>query len=198
LATGSLLLASASSSLLLASASSSLLLASASSSLLAVTSGLLVDELLAVGSLLLASASSSLLPASASILLVDELLATGHLAGTSVLLVDELCAASSLLLASAGGLFLDEAMVFVRPHVVDGPLPILVRALRASVIPMKNGPPAWPRRQQSVSLLVFADGSLMPIFDTKRPTEGVQGGGGCSVRSSRTTTRGRVGEAATI
>ena len=132
---------------------------------------------MSAGSLLLASASSSLLPARASSLLVDELLAAGHLAGTSVLLVEELCAASSLLLASAGGLFLDEAMVFVRPQVVDGPLPILVRALRASVTPMKNGPPAWPRRQQSGSLLVFADGSLMPIFNAKRSTEGVQGGG---------------------
>ena len=192
-ASGSLFLASASSSLLagtsgvlveelfvlveelsvagsrlLSSAISSLLLASASSSLLAGTSGLRVEELLAAGILLLSSASSCLLLASAS---------SSLLAGTSGLLVEELCAASILLLASAGGLFLDEAMVFIRPHVVDGPLPILVRVLRASVTPMKNGPPAWPWQQQSGSLLVFADGALMPIIDAKGPTEGVQGGG---------------------
>jgi hypothetical protein len=90
--------------------------------------------------------SSSLLLASASSLLVEELLAAGHLAGTSVLLVEELCAAGSLLLASAGSLFLDEAMVLVRPQFVDGPLPIRVCAVRTSISPMKNGPPAWPRR----------------------------------------------------
>jgi hypothetical protein len=77
----------------------------------------------------------------------------------------------------SGGLFLDEAMVLVRPQFVDGPLPILVRVVHASISPMKNGSPAWPRRQQSGSLLVFTDGSLMPIFDTKRSTKGVQGGG---------------------
>ncbi len=86
-----------------------------------------------------------LLPASTSSLLVEELLAAGHLAGTSVLLVEELCVAGSLLLASAGGLFLDEAMVLVRPQFVDGPLPILVLAVRASISPMKNGPHSWPR-----------------------------------------------------
>ena len=147
-------------SLLLASASSSLLLASASSSLLAGTSG----------SLLLASASSSLLLASAS---------SSLLAGTSGLRVKELLVAGILLLASASGLFLDktEAMVLVRPQFVHVPLPIHVCAVRASASPMKNGPSTWPRRQQSGSLLVFADGSLMPIFDAKRSTKGVQGGG---------------------
>ena len=121
----------------------------------------LVEKLLAAGGLLLASASS---------LLVEELLAAGHLAGTSVLLVEELRAAGSLLLASAGSLFLDKAMVLIRPQFVDGPLPILVRAVRASISPKKNGPPDWPRRQQSGSLLVFADGSLMPSFVTKWST----------------------------
>ena len=87
---------------------------------------LLGEKGLASASSLLASASSSLLPESASSLLVDELLAAGHLAGTSVLFVEELCAASSLLLVSAGGLFLDKAMVFVHPQVVNGPLPILL------------------------------------------------------------------------
>jgi len=134
----------------------------------------LVEKLLAAGGLLLASASS-LLPGPSG-LLVEELLAAGHLAGTSVLLVEELRASGSLLLASASGLFLDEAMVLVRPQFVDAPLPILVRAVRASISPKKNGPPDWPRRQQSGSLLVFADGSLLPIFDAKRATKGVQGG----------------------
>jgi hypothetical protein len=126
-------------------ATCSLLLACVSSCLLAGTSGLLVEELLAAGSLVLASASSLLLES-----------------------------ASSSLLAGASGLFLDEAMVFVRPHVVDGPLPILVRALRESAPPMKNGPPVWPRRQQSGSLVVFAEGSLKPIFVTRWSTRGVR------------------------
>jgi hypothetical protein len=134
----------------------------------------LVEKLLAAGGLLLASASS-LLPGPRG-LRVEELLAAGHLADTSVLLVEELRASGSLLLASASGLFLDEAMVLARPQFVDGPLPILVRAVRASISPKKNGPPDWPRRQQSGSLLVFADGSLLPIFDAKRATKGVQGG----------------------
>ena len=140
-------------SLLLASASSSLLLASASSSLLAGTSCLLIEELLAAGSLLLASVSSLL-------------------AGTSGLLNEELLAAGSLLQARASGLVLDEteAIVLVRPQFVDGPLPILVRAFCASTSPMKNGPSTWPRRQQSDSLLVFADGLLMPFFVAKRST----------------------------
>lgn len=84
--------------------------------------------------------------------------------------------AGSLLLASAGGLFPDEAMVLGRPQFVDGPLPIPVLAVRASISPTKNGPHAWPRWPQSGSLLVFADGSLMPIFRAKWSTKGVQGG----------------------
>jgi len=177
-------------SLLLASASSSLLLASTSSSLLASTSGLLVEELLAAGSLLLASTSSSLLLASAS---------SSLLAGMSSLRVEELLAAGILLLVSTSGLFLGEteAMVLVRPQFVDGPLPIPVCAVCARASAKKNGPPEWRRRQHSGSLFVFADGSLKPIFFAMRSTKGVRGGG-CSVCSSRTTTRGRVGEAATI
>jgi hypothetical protein len=121
------------------------------------------------------------------------------LAGTSGLRVEELLAAGILLLASASGLFLDEteAMVLVRPQFIDGPLPIPVCAVRAGASTKKNGPPEWCRRQQSGSLLVFADGSLKPIFFATRSTKGVRGGGGCSVRSSRTTTWGRVGGAAT-
>jgi hypothetical protein len=117
----------------------------------------LVEKLLAAGGLLLASASS-ILP------------------GTSGLLIEELSAAGCLLLASASGLFLDEteAMVLVRPQFVDGPLPIPVRAFRVRASAKKNGPPEWLRRQQSGSLLVFADGSLMPIFIANRSTKGVR------------------------
>ena len=104
--------------------------------------------------------------------------------------VEEPLAAGSLFLAGASGL------VLVPPQIVDGRLPFPVGAFRASASPKMNGPPKWLRRQQSGSLLVFADGSLMPFFVMKRLTN--VGRGGCSVCSSRTTTQGRVGEAATI
>ena len=121
-------------------------------------------------SLLLASASSSFLLVSAS---------SSLLAGTSGLLVEELLVAGSLLLASVSGLFLDEteAMVLVRPQFVDGPLPIPVCAVRMRASAKKNGPPGWRRRQQSGSLLVFADGLLKPIIVANWSTKGVQGGG---------------------
>jgi hypothetical protein len=140
---------------------------------------LLVEELLSAGSLLLASASSSLLLASASSSLLLASASSSLLAGTSSLSVKELLAAGILLLASASGLFLDEteAMVLVRPQFVNGPLPIPVCAVRARVSAKKNGPPEWRRRQQSGSLLVFADGSLKPIFFATRSTKGVRGGG---------------------
>jgi hypothetical protein len=118
---------------------------------------------LATCSLLLASASSSRLLASES---------SSLLAGTSGLCIEELLAAGILLLASASGLFLDEteAMVLVLPQIVDGRLPIPVGVFRASASPKTNGPPRLRRRQQSSSLLVFADGSLKPTFVTKRST----------------------------
>jgi hypothetical protein len=88
------------------------------------------------------------------------------------LCIKELLAAGILLLASASGLFLDEteAMVLVLPQIVDGRLPIPVGVFRASASPKTNGPPRLRRRQQSSSLLVFADGSLKPTFVTKRST----------------------------
>jgi hypothetical protein len=142
----------------------------ATSCLLSSASGLLVKELLTTSSLL----------AGASGLLVKEPLTTSSLlSSASGLLVDELSAAGCLLLASASGLFLDEteAMVLVRPQFVDGPLPIPVCAVRARASAKKNGPPEWRRRQQSGSLLVFADGPLKPIFVANRATKGVRGGG---------------------
>ncbi len=102
------------------------------------------------------------------------------LLGTSGLPIEELSAAGCLLLASASGPFLldeTEAMLLIRPHFVDGPLTIPVCAVRARVSAKKNWPPQWRRRQQSGSLLVFADGSLKPIFIANRSAEGVRGGG---------------------
>ena len=90
--------------------------------------------------------------------------------------VEEPLAAGSLFLAGASGL------VLVPPQIVDGHLPFPVGAFCASASPTKNGPSGCPRRQQSGSLLVFADGLLMPFFVIKRLTN--VGRGGCSVRSS--------------
>ena len=129
---------------------------------------------------------------SASGLLAGSLL----LASTSGVFVEEPLAAGSLFLAGASGLLDKECLVLIPPQIVDGRLPFPVGAFRASASPKMNGPPKWLRRQQSGSLLVFADGSLMPFFVMKRLTN--VGRGGCSVCSSRTTTQGRVGEAATI
>jgi len=86
------------------------------------------------------------------------------LACTNSVLVEEPLAVGSLFLASASGLLNEECLILVRPQIVDGRLPIHVGAVRASVSPMKNGPSGCPRRQQSGSLLVFANGSLMPAF----------------------------------
>ena len=76
----------------------------------------------------------------------------------------------SLFLASTSGLLDKECLVVIRPQIVDGRLPIPVGAVCASASPMKNGPPTWPMQQQSGSLLVFADGSLMPVFVANRST----------------------------
>jgi hypothetical protein len=92
------------------------------------------------------------------------------LASTSGVLVEEPLVVGSLVLAGASGLLDEECLVLVPPQIVDGRLPIPVGAVRVSASPMKNGPPTWLRRQQSGSLLVFADGSLMPFFVTKRST----------------------------
>ena len=54
--------------------------------------------------------------------------------------------------------------MIIRPQFVDGPLPIPLCAVRACVSAKKDGSPVWRRRHQSGSLLVFADGSLKPIF----------------------------------
>ena len=102
--------------------------------------------------------------------------ASGLLAGslllvsTSGVLVEEPLVVGSLVLAGASGLLDEECLVLITPQIVDGRLPIPVGAVSVSASPMKNGPPARLRRQQSGSLLVFAEGSLMPFFVTKRST----------------------------
>ena len=111
-----------------------------------------------------------------SSLLVKGALATcsRFLAGAIGLLVKKAVSCASGLLA--GGFPLastsgnEECLILVRPQIVDGRLPIPVGAVRVSASPMKNGPPTWLWRQQSGSLLVFADGSLMPSFVTKWST----------------------------
>jgi hypothetical protein len=160
------------------------------------TSSLLVKEaFLAMCSLPLTFEGGALVKKTLSC--TSGLLAGGLLlASTSGVLVKEPLAVGSLVLAGASGLLDEECLVLVPPQIVDHRLPIPVGAVRASASPMKNGPPTWLWRHQFGSLLVFADGSLMPFFVMKRLTN--VGRGGCSVRSSRTTTQGRVGEAATI
>ena len=94
------------------------------------------------------------------------------LAGMIGLLVKKAVSCASGLLV--GGLPLastssnEEYLVLVRPQIVDGGLSIPVCMICASGSPMKNGPPAWLRRQQSGSLLVFADVSLKPFFVGRR------------------------------
>jgi hypothetical protein len=85
-------------------------------------------------------------------------------------LVEEPLAEGSLFLAGASGPLDEECLVLVPPQIVDGCLSIPVGTVCVSASPMKNGPPTWPWRQQYDSLLVFADGSLMPFFVTKRST----------------------------
>ena len=92
------------------------------------------------------------------------------LASTSGVLVEEPLVVGSLTLAGTSGLLDEECLVLVPPQIVDGRLPILGGAVRVSASPMKNGPPTWLRWQQTGSLLVFADGSLMPFFVMKRST----------------------------
>ena len=86
------------------------------------------------------------------------------LACTNIVLVNEPLAVGSLFLAGASGLLNEECLVLVRPQIIDGRLPNHVGAVRASASHNKNGPSGCPRRQQSGSLLVFANGSLMPAF----------------------------------
>jgi len=96
------------------------------------------------------------------------------LAGGIGLLVKKAVSCASGLLA--GGLPLastsgdEEYLILVRPQIVDGGLPIPVCVIRTSASPMKNGSPALLQRQQSGSLLVFADGSLKPFFEGSRST----------------------------
>jgi hypothetical protein len=92
------------------------------------------------------------------------------LASMSGVLVEDPLVAGSLFLAGVSGLLDEECLVLVLLQIVDGRLPIPVGAFRASASPKKNGPPRLRRRQQSSSLLVFADGSLKPSFDMKRST----------------------------
>jgi hypothetical protein len=145
------------------------------------TSSLLVKEALAMCSLPLTFEGGALVKKTLSC--ASGLLAGGLLlASTSGVLVEEPLAVGSLVLAGASGLLDEECLVLVPPQIVNHRLPIPVGAVRASASPMKNGPPTWLRRHQSGSLLVFADGSLMPFFVIKRLTN--VGRGGCSVRSS--------------
>jgi len=86
------------------------------------------------------------------------------LACTNSVLVEEPLATGSLFLAGASGLLNEECLVLVRPQIANGRLPIHVGGFRASASPIKNGPSGCLRRQQSGSLLVFANGLLMPAF----------------------------------
>ena len=117
------------------------------------TSSLLVKEALAMCSLPLMFEGGVLLKKTLSCV--------------SGLLVEEPLAVDSLVLTGASGLLDEECLVLVPPQIVNGRLSIPVGAVHVSASPMKNGPPTWPWRQQSGSLLVFADGSLMPFFITK-------------------------------
>jgi hypothetical protein len=133
-------------------------------------SSLLVEEALAMCSLPLTFEGGTLVKntlSCASGLLAGSLL----LASTSGVLVEEpLVVGSLLVLAGASGLLDEECLILVPPQIVESRLPIPVGAVRVSASPMKNGPPTWLRRQQSGSLLVFADGPLMPFFITKQST----------------------------
>jgi hypothetical protein len=133
------------------------------------TISLLVKEALAMCGLPLTFEGGALVKKTlscASGLLAGSLL----LASTSGVLVEEPLVVGSLVLAGASGLLDEECLVLIPPQIVDGRLPIPVGALCVSASPMKNGPPTWLWRQQSGSLLVFADGSLMPSFVTKWST----------------------------
>jgi hypothetical protein len=133
------------------------------------TSSLLVKKALAMCSLPLTFEGDALVKKTlgcASGLLAGGLL----LASTSDVLVEEPLAAGSLFLAGTSGLLDEECLILVRPQIVNGCLTIPVGTVRASASPMKNGPPPWPRRRQSGSLLVFTDGSLMPFFMAKWST----------------------------
>jgi len=159
-------------------------------------SGVLVEEPLAVGSLFLAGASG----------LLD--VECHMLASMSSVLVEEPLVVGSLFLVGASSLIDEECLVLVRPQIVDGRLPIPVGAVCASASPMKNGPPMLHRRQQSGSLLVFADGLLMPFFVMKRSTnigrgvvafvlvKQLRGGAWGRLRPFKLQPPGRIGEVA--
>ncbi len=133
------------------------------------TSRLLVKEALATCSLPLTFEGGAFVKKTLSY--ASGLLAGGLLlACTNSVHVEEPLAVGSLFLAGASGLLDKECLVLVRPQIVDGRLPIHVGAVRASGSSMKNGPSGCPRRQQSGSLLVFTNGSLMPFFVAKRST----------------------------
>jgi len=128
------------------------------------TSRLLVKEALAMFSPPLTFEGGALVKKTLSC--ASGLLAGGLLLLTcrNSVLVEEPLAVGSLFLAGASGLLNEECLVLLCPQIFDGRLPIHVGAVRASASPMKNGPSGCPRRQQSGSLLVFANGSLMPAF----------------------------------
>jgi hypothetical protein len=65
------------------------------------------------------------------------------------------------------GVLLKQRLALVCPQYFDYPLPNPVGAVRASASPMERGSPAWPRRQQSGSLLVFAVATVEPVFIAK-------------------------------
>jgi len=134
------------------------------------TSRLLVKEALVTCSLPLTFEGGTLMKKTLSC--ASGLLAGGLLllACTNSVLVEEPLAVGSLFLAGASGLLDEECLVLVRPRIVDSRLPIHVGAVRASASPMKNGPSGCSRRQQSGSLLVFANGLLMSFFVAKRST----------------------------
>jgi hypothetical protein len=127
-------------------------------------SRLLVKEALAMCSLPLTSFEGGTL--------VKKTLVGGLLllACTNSVLFEEPLAVGSLFLAGASGLLNEECLILVRPQIVDGPSNPCRHGLREREL-HEDWAFGCPRGQQSGSLLVFANGSLMPaFFVAKRPT----------------------------
>ncbi len=149
------------------------------------TSSLLVEEALATCSLHLTFMGGALVKkmmSSAKGLLAGGLL----LASTSGVLVKEPLAAGSLFLAGASGLLDEECLILIRPQIVDDRLSI-------PVCPHEEWAPHIP------AAAIRQTGGLHGwLVDAILCHEAVdqRWWGGCSIRSSRTTTLGHVGEAA--
>jgi hypothetical protein len=121
-----------------------------------VTSGLLVEDVLATHSLLAFKGSSFVKKALSS---MSSLLTGGFLAFLGDTLVKKALAGCRL-----------EAVALVLPQFMDRPLPILVGAFRVGASPKKNGPPRQFWRQQAGGLLAFVKCSLEPFLIAKGTT----------------------------